>query len=251
LAELLKDDIRDPGLDLELRVWIFRHYGTAGRAVYTLFEVTLAGCWPNYFRPLIERVNAWYVVFSVVYITLVVFAIIRIISPIFLKETLHIASNDAEMMINEQVKKKEVYIKKLESVFEAVDTRGEGTLRMNEFEAIVMNPSVRTWLQVLELEIHDAEALFHMFDDGDGEVTYEEFLKGVMRMKGQARSIDCVSIMRTSDAMQRELHHIRNQQDTVFELQKDIHEWVNSRTANPASQLQRSTGAKSNGLKLQ
>jgi len=44
------------------------------------------------------------------YISSVVFAINTIIKALFLKETLIIASNDAEMMINEQNKKKHRYV---------------------------------------------------------------------------------------------------------------------------------------------
>jgi len=132
-------------------------------------------------------------------IALVVFAIIRIITAIFLKETLAIASKDAEMMVDEHLKEKQAYIKKLENVFKAVDVSGKGTLNLEEFETVVSNTSVKTWLQVLELEVHDAHSLFHILDDGDGEVTYEEFLQGVMRVKGQARSMDVVALMRSSD----------------------------------------------------
>merc|ERR1712060_521793 len=104
----------------------------------------MAGCWPNYFRPLIHEVSGWFWVFAVAYVSLVVFAIIRIISAIFLKETLIIASHDAEMMVHEKSKQKEAYVKKLRQLFEAVDVSGNGTLSLEEFRSIVNNASVRT-----------------------------------------------------------------------------------------------------------
>jgi hypothetical protein len=94
LCGLLEGFITNPENDLTQRKWVFKYYGTAGRAIYTLFEVTLAGCWPNYIRPLIDHVSAWYILFAVLYISMVVFAIIRIITAIFLKETLLIAGAD-------------------------------------------------------------------------------------------------------------------------------------------------------------
>jgi hypothetical protein len=100
MCALLKSHIQDPTLDFGLRVWLYRHYGGPFRSSYTMFEVTLAGCWPTYFRPLIEKISPWYVVFAVTYITFVVFAIIRVITAIFLKQTLQVASSDAEAQVS-------------------------------------------------------------------------------------------------------------------------------------------------------
>merc|ERR1719199_36176 len=102
LCSILKSTIQDAAVDHSLRMWLYRYYGSSLRAIYTLFEVTLAGCWPNYFRRLIEDVNGWYAVFAVVYITIVVFAIIRIITALFLKKTLTVAGHDQDMQLSEQ-----------------------------------------------------------------------------------------------------------------------------------------------------
>jgi hypothetical protein len=208
LCEVLKDFIRDESNDMQWRLWVFRYYGTSSRAIYTLFEVTLAGCWPTYFRPLIEQVSGRFVVFVVLYIAGVVFAVIRIITAIFLRETLRVASDDAEMMLTEETRKKNAYLKKLEHVFKAVDTSGNGTLNLEELEAILQNHEIRSWLKVLELEFHDAQGLFQLLDPGDGEITYDDFLKGVTRLKGTARSIDVVSILWSNDKMAKSLNNL-------------------------------------------
>jgi len=219
LAELTKAYIRDPNNDMKWRAWVYTHYGTGTRAIYTLFEVTLAGCWPNYFRPLIERVSGWYVIFSVIYISAVVFALIRIITAIFLKETLENASGDAEMIVNERAAKRQAYTEKLKDVFATVDVDGSGRVSLDEFHTVMSEPKVKTWLTHLELEVHDAEGLFRLLDDGDGEVTYEEFLTGIMRLKGQARSIDVVAIMRTGDRTLNTCKHLQVQLDQLMQVQ--------------------------------
>jgi len=202
-------------IDRGLRIWLYRHYGDGLLGTYTLFEVTLAGCWPNYLRPLIQHVSGYYAFFTFVYISMVVFAVIRIITAIFLKETLQVASNDQEEMIHEQMKKKQSYLHKLESIFKAVDTSGDGQLELDELEAILSHPTIRTWLSVLELEVHDAKALFRLLDNGDGAVTYGEFLKGVMRLKGQARSIDVVAIMHSTDQTLQTVKVLQNQMNEI------------------------------------
>merc|ERR1719277_856225 len=99
-----------------------------------MFEVTLSGCWPNYVRPLLAEVHHLYGVFFLVYISFVVFAVIRVITAIFLKETLDAANNDAVMVIAEKNKKKQAYLKKLGAVFKHADKSGDGELSIGEFE---------------------------------------------------------------------------------------------------------------------
>jgi hypothetical protein len=139
LAEMLGDFIRDESNDLRQREWVYRYYGTGSRAVYTLFEITLAGCWPTYLRPLIEDVSPAYIMFTAVYITVVVFAVIRIITALFLKETLQVASNDEYMMVSEQMKKKQTLLKKLERVFTEIDVEGTGKITLEHLTRVMNN----------------------------------------------------------------------------------------------------------------
>merc|ERR1712203_373888 len=99
MAQLLATTIREEALDYDLRIWIYRHYGSASRSVYTIFEATLSGGWPNYARRLVEDVSAWYAVFWMIYVVTVVFAIIRVMSPLFLTTTMRAAGEDEDMMV--------------------------------------------------------------------------------------------------------------------------------------------------------
>merc|ERR1719174_3158995 len=87
------------------------------------------------------------------------------------------------------------YINKLRDVFETADTSGDGVLTKDEFRGMLTVPTIKHYLSHLDIEVHDAEGLFDLLDDGDGQVTLSEFVGGVTRMKGQARSADMVSLM--------------------------------------------------------
>jgi Ca2+-binding EF-hand superfamily protein len=211
LTVTLSNFIRDHNNDLQWRQWAFRYYGSSVRAIYTLFEVTLAGCWPTYFRPLIEKISPWYAIFVTTYISVVFFAIIRIITALFLKDTLNVAQSDKEMQINDRQKQTEAYCKKLGAIFKALDTSGDGTLDYEKFQAIIDNNRVRIWMQILDLEVHDCHALFRLLNDGSDRVTYEEFIQGVLRLKGQARSLDIIEIMRSSEQCLKEVRSLEGQ----------------------------------------
>merc|ERR1719409_205907 len=79
LVQTLADSIVDQDLSMDLRMWLYKYYGTSSRGMYTMFEVTLSGCWPNYSRRMIEEVHQAFCIFWLFYVTVVVFAVIRII----------------------------------------------------------------------------------------------------------------------------------------------------------------------------
>jgi len=200
------------------RVWVTHHYGDPMSAFYTMFEVTLAGCWPQYFRPLVEKVSGYYSIFVFGYVSVVVFAVTRIITALFLKETLQVAANDAEQQSLEQKKKRKGYIDKLRRVFDAVDTSGDGKLSLAEFILICHSSDVQVYLKMLELDVSNAENLFHLLDPHDvGEISFEEFLQGVMRLKGHARSLDIVAMMRAQDHLCVDMQHLSEQVDKLCE----------------------------------
>merc|ERR1711972_300171 len=51
------------------------------------------------------------------------------------------------------------------------------------------------WLSIMEVDVHDTEQLFKILDDGDGQVSPDEFVGGILRLKGHARSQDVIRIM--------------------------------------------------------
>ena len=194
LATLLQDFISNPENPIEDREWVWMRYGTAYHALWTLYEITFAGNWPTNVRPILEKVSHFYVIFFLIYITIIVFAVIRVISAIFLKDTLDAANNDAEQAVVERLQKKKQYVEKLENIFNAIVTTPDGMITEERLAEILENPVVLTYFQTLDVDVHESAALFHLMDNGDGEVTLDEFIGGIMRCKGQARAIDQVAM---------------------------------------------------------
>merc|ERR1712023_181850 len=76
----------------------------------------------------------------------------------------------------------------------------------------------------MELDIEDADAVFNMLDtEATGEITFEDFLKGITRLKGQARALDMVAIMITTDAMHMAVDDVHAR---VFKMERLLREIV-------------------------
>lgn len=99
MCQAINTNLVDPGVDSETKLWSYRYYGTPSRALWTVFELTFSGGWPNYARVLVEKVSPLYAVPFAMYIAGIIFAMFRIITALFLKDTLSIAAADADMVI--------------------------------------------------------------------------------------------------------------------------------------------------------
>ncbi|CAE7945304.1 Scn11a, partial [Symbiodinium sp. KB8] len=194
LGNLLQDPIADEAMTLEDRQWLWSRYGTAYRSTYTLFEITFAGNWPISARPVLEKVSHAFVAFFVIYITVVVFAMLRVISAVFLKDTLDAAQNDAEQLVMDKMRTQSEYIQKLEEIFRAISCSKSSMITEARLIEIFQNPKVAAYFQTLDLDVQESRALFHVLDNGDGEISLDEFIDGVMRCKGPARAIDQVAM---------------------------------------------------------
>jgi len=194
MGNLLQDYILDPDAPFDNRRWMWLHYGTAYRAIYTMFEMTFAGNWPIYARPVLENVGHGYAFFYISYITFVVFAVIRVISAIFLRETLEAANNDAEMLVQDRLHKKTTYVRKLEGIFQACDESGDGVLSEDELTELMSDPRVQVYLESLEIDVKETSALFRLLSKGEGVISCDDFIEGILRCKGPARAIDQILV---------------------------------------------------------
>ena len=133
----------DDSHDMATRLEMNNLYGNFLKAFYTLFEITHSGSWPSKVRPVIEKVNAWYAVLFCSYIAFVVFAVIRIVTALFLQETLSNAANDADMLLENSRRLAKDYQDKLEELFQAADNDGDGSLTPDEFVDALSIPGVQ------------------------------------------------------------------------------------------------------------
>merc|ERR550534_517839 len=100
LSELLAS----PGNE-EMKLFLHNNYGTATKATWTMFEITFSGGWPTWVSPVVAEVSTAYTFIFALYVTVFVFAVTRIITALFLKDTLARAAEDTEMMLRETARK--------------------------------------------------------------------------------------------------------------------------------------------------
>jgi Ca2+-binding EF-hand superfamily protein len=204
MNQLLEGFILDETKPAKSRMKAFMYYGTFSRALFTTFEQTL-GNWVPVGRMLTEEVNEWWIIMVLGYQVSVGFAVVKVIMGVFLQVTFHVASTDKIIMMNQSERAINNHKRKMTLLVAAADEDGTGTIDREEFRQIFDDPIVRQWLASMglnvSLSVNNADTLFSLVDDGDGELSVEELIRGVSRLKGPARSIDLEVLIRTTQVV--------------------------------------------------
>merc|ERR1719433_1914203 len=72
-----------------------------------------------------------------------------------------------------------------------LDTDCSGSLSVEEFEKHVEDEKIQAYLKSRQIDIGQVRTLFTLLDiDQTGDLSMDEFVQGIMRLKGNASSMD-------------------------------------------------------------
>lgn len=197
---LLENFIKDKSQDDVARLQLYESWGTFLRAYVSIFEITLANWGPQCWL-LMNSVDESWGIFFILWRCCFGFAVIQVITSVFIQHTFKVASRDEEIMIQEKEKASVAYLKHLDKLFSNMDESGDGKISRQEFHLALENPRVKHWFGALEIDVSDAPRVFEMLDDGDGEIDKEEFIAGLKKVKGAAQSIDMLALRKDLQRM--------------------------------------------------
>eukprot|EP00929_Paragymnodinium_shiwhaense_P084372 TRINITY_DN45101_c0_g1_i1.p1 TRINITY_DN45101_c0_g1~~TRINITY_DN45101_c0_g1_i1.p1 ORF type:complete len:699 (+),score=107.11 TRINITY_DN45101_c0_g1_i1:103-2199(+) len=200
LGKYLESYFYAPDLSYETRLWLYQHFGSFSRCMFTMMELTFAN-WAKLSREVIENISEWFALYIMVYRLIVSFAVVKVISGIFLHETFRCAAADDEIMIMQRERQIKKHVERMQTLLEEGDESNDGFLNQEEFRDVCADPRIKKWLEAQEIFAHDADMLFAMIDvEGDNHLTAEELCRGFARLKGPARAFDMHVVM---DAVSR------------------------------------------------
>mmetsp|Transcript_35630 Transcript_35630/g.82275 ORF Transcript_35630/g.82275 Transcript_35630/m.82275 type:complete len:553 (-) Transcript_35630:32-1690(-) len=188
-----------PNLDNPLaeRLEVFEYFGTFTRSMLSMFEITL-GNWPPVCRLLAERVSEWFMLLCILHKLVIGFAVVGVINGVFIQETFKVASSDNQIMMRQKERSSNLHEMKMRQLFLEADNDQDGLVSREEWRALVSHPAVQLWLGSMDLDADDGDGLYDLILDADkdGDLTMDELIRGVARLKGQARSYDLQMLLR-------------------------------------------------------
>merc|ERR1712093_887043 len=98
----------------DLQDFIWNHFGTWTNSMFTIFEITMAPGGFIQYRRLYEEVHILFGIFFVLYVCVVTFAVVRVITAMFLKNTLSASDEDEQDTAREKSERWSNYVRSLE-----------------------------------------------------------------------------------------------------------------------------------------
>lgn len=81
-------------------------------------------------------------------------------------------------------------------IFQQGDRDGSGSITLQELQLQVKHPWVKAYFAGLDIDPREASIIFTLLDtDNSGELSIEEFVAGILKMKGSAKGVDVLAIM--------------------------------------------------------
>lgn len=194
MCQLLAQYLEDETQNAAERIEVWKYFGTFARALLTMFEITL-GNWIPPVRILLENVSGWYAIICVIYKLSVGFAVVNVISAVFVQQTIKVASQDEEVMIMQKKRDARRFQGELRRLFQDLDLQQDGVITFDEFQMALSNDRVRHLLAALEINVLDAYDVFELLNNGHNEVSWDEFLIGMLRLRGPAQSMDLMRLL--------------------------------------------------------
>jgi len=201
-----------------------RFWGTLPRALMTLFQsVSGGGPWRDCLQPLVEA-GAMYVIIFLLYISVLVFALTKLLTGIFVQQAKEANEHDRVQIIETNIRK----------LLSDMDDDGSGFITKDEFLDHLTDKRANDYYALLQITGQDAAKIFDMIDqEEDNKVDIDEFISGCHQFKGYAKSIDMAVITYHARDLMKQLNLFMQYAEENFEFLSKNHHIKQLHTLTP------------------
>jgi len=167
------------------------YYGGLFKSMATLYMSISGGMdWENAAQPLSKLARSYSVVFYG-YLTFSIFAMLNVVSAVFIDNTIQRSKNDRDFVVQTEMEGKRDFLNSMDKVFDELDPDRSGTIRLFELQNHIMDPQVNAYFRAIDLNVFKVAKLFQLMDkDGSGDIDKKEFTQGCARLRGDAKELD-------------------------------------------------------------
>jgi len=120
------------------------------------------------------------------FIAFALLALMNVVTGVFVQTALLSAREEEDAFMTSQII----------ALFNVADKDGSATISWEEIVESLDDPQTAKEWKSIGVQAEDARYLFKMLDlDGTGEVAFEEFMGGALRLSGGAKAIDLLTVM--------------------------------------------------------
>lgn len=168
-----------------------KYFGSLLETMLSLFMTISDGVSWEKIISVLSSISLVWTSFFIFYVAFTYFAVLNVLTGVFCQSAIESAQNDHATAVQSMIANKEAHLTKVRALFNQLGTDEKSVITYRQFEGKINSDEVREYFETLGLDVWDAWSFFKLLDrDGGGSVEIEEFLKGCLRFRGQARAID-------------------------------------------------------------
>lgn len=206
---------RDQGeVESVVKPMVEKWYYNLWRTMLTLLQCITSGVdWDEVSRPLAHTTWFYMVIFAF-YITFVVIGVLNVLTGIFVERAQELSGLDRDLLVQSEMKRDKAFLDQMKNIFEEADEDNSGSITWDEFKKYLENDEIRAYLSAQQLDACDARQLFDLLDvHGKLQVSMPDFIIGLLRLRGMAKSVDLVALLKETRDMNLKLRSFMVQTD--------------------------------------
>lgn len=183
------------------------YWSSINESMLTLFMSITGGVdWEIALKPL-RRISILAVICLVLYITVTFFAIVNVITGVFVTTAMETTSADKDLVVMKQLQKRNTQVEDLKHLFSEI-SGGESLAQVgiDEFKQAMSTTKFSAFLHSMGISTEDVGVLFKLLDaDTNGLVDLDEFVTGCLNLHGTAKSSQLARMSYENKLTRREI----------------------------------------------
>ncbi|CAE7771416.1 CATSPER1 [Symbiodinium sp. CCMP2456] len=169
-------------------------WGTLHASMHTLFRAVSGGFdWGGTAAALGDVHWAWLYLFTA-YIAFCMFAVLNVMTGIFCQVAVESSRNDPQFLMQHLLAEKDRQTDLIRNLFRIFDREKRGYIALTELEDKFNDETAQGMMGLLEIYPESSWSLFKKLDENaDGRLNEDEFVNGIFKLKGVAKSWDVES----------------------------------------------------------
>jgi len=154
------------------------------------------------------------VFFFLSYISILTFALTKLLTGIFVQQAKEANEHDKARTIASN----------LHALFKDIDEDESGYITKEEFAAHMLDKRVLAYFALLQMTAHDVDKVSALIDQGqDNRVDISEFIDGCQRFKGHAKSVDMAMVNQQIRELTKQSTIFMHYVEERFDMLKQLH----------------------------